>query len=132
MLLKVSVGNIKWEIPIDKKLTIVRGDSGVGKSGITNAVVQGAENVNIDFPLEIVVATHVGWQALMRASENTLIIFDDMEEVETREFADILKETASRNNYCLVFSRSRLLIKDSLTLLMYCDENGLEHKTKVV
>jgi hypothetical protein len=82
--------------------------------------------------LEIVVATHVGWQALMRASENTLIIFDDMEEVETREFADILKETASRNNYCLVFSRSRLLIKDSLTLLMYCDENGLEHKTKVV
>jgi hypothetical protein len=68
----------------------------------------------------------------MSNARNMLLVFDDLEIVESREFADLISKTEEANNYYLIFSRSNLPIKDSSILLMYCENNGLEHKTKPV
>jgi hypothetical protein len=92
----------------------------------------GASDIQVESKLPIAICRYDSWRILMSNARNMLLVFDDLEVVESREFADLISETEEANNYYLIFSRSNLPIKDSSILLMYCENNGLEHKTKSV
>lgn len=149
MTLGIIDGNMSWEIPIKRRITIVRGASGCGKTSLVEAVRLRSQNTVVNFPLGIMIADETNWSAIMRGAEKQLIIFDDMEIVGTHEFAKVIKETKDRGNFYLVITREyvgigddELLYKDSLDELgelsiavdsileMYKSDDGYVHKTR--
>lgn len=86
-----------------RRITIIRGDSGIGKTTLVDLVSQSIMGVQVNCPLDIIVATETTWQAVMQFNTNSLIIFDDLELVASAKFASEVKKTSSNNNYYLIF-----------------------------
>lgn len=103
MNLKVEAGNMKWNIPIERRITILQGSSGEGKSVMVHCIANQNQMVKVDFPLECKVATETTWKDLIRGSSNSLIIFDDLEEVSSKEFARLVEN--HKDNYYLLITR---------------------------
>lgn len=138
MNLEVKAGSMEWSIPIERRITILRGFSGEGKSDMVYNIANRSQIVKVDFPLECKVATETTWKDLLKSSTNSLIIFDDLEEVSSNEFAKLIKEYKDNYNYYLLITRefvgldveSELSIAVSSILRFKVDETGLKHYTE--
>lgn len=133
--LEVITDNLKYDIPLERRITIIRGDSGVGKTTLVDLISQSIMGVQVNCPLDIIVATETTWQAVMQFNTNSLIIFDDLEIVASAKFASEVKKTSSNNNYYLIFSRENIGEKELGRLSysmhsiyrMIVDDTGVSH-----
>lgn len=103
--LDVVSGDNTWSIPIERRITILTGDSGSGKTEMVNAIQEGSQLTKVTCDLPCVVVGDTTWETIVKATTDSLIIFDDMEVVSTRRFAELLSNTVDNNNYFLIITR---------------------------
>jgi hypothetical protein len=139
MTLDVKADNLTWSIPIKRRITIIRGDSGTGKTTLVDIISDNDSNAaTVSFPLQISVVTTGTWEDVMATAVNRLIVFDELEAVTTSKFANLIKETENKGNYYLIFSRenigtesySMLNIAVSSILRFVTSNDGLNHYTE--
>lgn len=136
--LEVIDGRMSWDIPLERRITILKGDSGTGKSTMVEAIENPSNVTKITCPLKCIPVTDATWRLVMGSAEGSLIIFDDMEIVETSEFASLVKETEVRGNYYLLICREligigslgSLSIAVNSILYLCCSSDGLRHYTR--
>jgi hypothetical protein len=137
--LKAWFNDLTWDIPIERRITIIRGDSGTGKTTLVNNLESSKDSeFNVQFPLDIFVATCRNWNVIMSGVQDSLIVFDDLSIVETADFAKLVKDTEDKGNYFLIFSRepigmeklSRLSISVSSVLRFVISQDGKQHYTE--
>lgn len=112
MKLIIDSDLFKCEIPLDRRITILRGDSGTGKSTIVDLVSGVIPDVHINCPLETIVTTVDTWVAVMQSAYDSLLIFDDLEIVSSLKFARFLKQTSENGNYFLIVGREDISLQE--------------------
>jgi hypothetical protein len=142
--LYVECNGLTWSIPIERRITVVRGDSGTGKTTMTNyisaASQQMGKNIIVKCALNIKVANWDSWQSVIKDEKftKTLFIFDDVSDVRTLAFAQEMQKSADRGNYFLIIAREDLKLGDysnislavSSILRFVTSRNGKRHYTK--
>lgn len=94
------------DIVLDRRFTVVRGDSGTGKTTLVSLIRENAPDIEIESTLDIRIADDTTWDILMQGSTNSIIIFDDLDCVNTTKFAHLYSRYAVANNlYLLLFAR---------------------------
>ena len=138
MILDVKVGEMTWTIPLNRRITILRGNSGCGKTELVSNIASQNQAAQVQCQLPCIVVTATTWEIVMSASKKSLIILDDLEIVGTSRFAKLLKETESSGNFYLIVYRElmgfdnlgMLNIAVSSILRLVTDESGLHHMTE--
>jgi hypothetical protein len=135
-------GDLSWDIPLERRITIVRGDSGLGKTTLINLINESQERgdsgVIVESRLGILIVSMGTWQLLMTSARNSILIFDDLSIVESAQFAKLIKDTEDAGNYYLIFSReeigmdkfSMLSISISSILRFITSDDGKKHFTE--
>lgn len=105
--------NLSFEM--NRRITILSGDSGVGKTvlvSVLQAYANNAEFVNVTLPASItnvVIVNNTVWKQVIPNSYNSLIVFDDDSSIEDPEFYSLLGDSlVENNNYCLLIYRGEL------------------------
>jgi len=99
---------LEWSIPLERRITILRGDSGKGKTEMVRLLQSDVFGVTVESQLPIVVADNNNWQIILENTNNSIIILDDVESVATLKFAQLLKKTEDQGNYYLIIGREYL------------------------
>ncbi len=116
--LRVSSSVYNAVVPIERRITYIRGDSGVGKTSLVNTITSfnnGVMDIKIEFPYKIEVLQNVPSEDILRAYKNCMLVFDDvlgMEDVDIGWLSDICE---SNNLYVLNINRV-LMIGDAGSL----------------
>lgn len=134
---------LQWFIELKRRITIVRGDSGIGKSELVRIIVSPPVGVEVKTTLDCVIADNSNWDAVLGGTVNSIIILDDIEIVSSSRFAKKVKETEKNQNYFLIIGREQLgeqsLYEDNLYKLSYSvdsvlrfviSEDGKKHYTE--
>lgn len=100
-LLSVQTRRLKYEIPISGKFTIIRGDSGTGKTTLIETL--GSDKAKISFQLPVKRLEPEGYGSIIRNKTPTLYFCDeDVEFIKSKEFLDVAKNS---NHLFLFVSR---------------------------
>jgi hypothetical protein len=129
---------LEWYVPLENRITLLRGDSGYGKTEMVRILLETPDGVEINTSLPYVVVTAQTWQSVLTTTQNSIIIFDDLREVETCEFAELLSKTEESRNYILVIGRenigdtiSKMLSYSIDSILRFVvDNTGKKHYTE--
>lgn len=107
----ITSSKYNCSIPLERRITILRGDSGTGKSTIADIIDAGDPTVSIECKsddgssLSWVLVSNTTWELIVRGATNSLLILDDLELVASPDFSKAVSETSDRNNYYLIMSR---------------------------
>lgn len=112
-IIKLDIKSPVYEFygEFQRRITLIHGDSGVGKSSLTNILENRIDlpSVTVVCDLDILIASDNNWSDLMRFNKNALVIFDDLRCVETLEFATVCKNSLVENNlYVIIIGRADL------------------------
>lgn len=94
-----------------RRITLIHGDSGVGKSSLTSILENRNDlpSVSVTCDLEISIVNDNSWNSVMQSVTDSLIILDDLRCVETLEFATVCKNYLVENNlYVVIIGRADL------------------------
>ena len=106
----INSKRLQYKFSINRKLTILRGDSGTGKTQLIEAIensklVGSPVTIICDLPL-IVLKPGKRWKQDIRESEKSIIVIDEgFGDLETVEFA---REVKNSNSYFLIITRKNL------------------------
>lgn len=107
--LDISTPVYKFSCKLRRRLTIVHGDSGVGKSSLSALLLARPDDLKVECTLNLLLATPDQWSMTLNNAQDSVIIFDDMDCVETLEFAKLCHDTLVRNNnYLLLICRDEM------------------------
>ena len=100
-------------IPLENRVTFLRGDSGAGKTSITETVatrIAGDDSIEVMVPKGYHYTILAGEVAIwsLRILYNTIAILDDQLFSETRKFKDVINCLEHNSNYILVINRALL------------------------
>lgn len=110
----------KCSFSFERRLTVIKGDSGVGKSTMAEIIAQGPQpDIKLESTYPAVVVTYGTWEAVIRTYQNRIIIFDDLEIVATQLFASICKNYVIQNNLYIVIIARECLGNRQLGMLSY-------------
>ena len=131
--LTVTSDIYKCSMTIERRITIIKGDSGTGKTTFVDMLDNTIYSAKVESSLPILIATNTTWRLLFY-STNSILIFDDLEVVESGEFAKLMKENCVKNNlYFIIISRESLGEMRKLSYSMdsvfeMCtDKDGITH-----
>lgn len=110
----ISVKSDKYNItiPLERRITYLRGDSGVGKTTFVDyvlaGVMDGDPNVEVSYPddysIDILSSLHIA--ADIRNRNNAILIIDDSTQSENADFSNTVANVLLRNNlYLLIINR---------------------------
>ena len=111
--IKISNRFANFKFVLNRNITIVRGDSGTGKTTLFNMIADYTRNkdqsgVNISSPCDCVAIIDSDWKAqIRRISESIVFVDEDYNNnfLNTKDFARIAKNS---NNYYVLFTREDL------------------------
>lgn len=63
--LEVIDGRMSWNIPLERRITILKGDSGTGKSTMVEAIENPSNVTKITCPLKCIPVTDATWKLVM-------------------------------------------------------------------
>lgn len=116
--LRVSSSVYNAVVPIERRITYIRGDSGVGKTSLVNAIdsfnsdVQG---ITVKFPYRVEVLQNVPSEDILRAYKDCMLVFDDVLGMEDVDIGWLSGICESNNLYILNINRV-LMVGDSGSL----------------
>lgn len=120
------------DISFDRRLIVIRGDSGVGKSEIMEVLNNNGVDVEVESTYPIIALLDSNWRATVKYEDNIICIADDQDFVETHEFASLFASSADRNIYFIIICRTDKLSSYGALSFSSNDvyrfiENGKEH-----
>lgn len=131
----VSSEDYKCNFEFERRLNIIRGNSGVGKTSLAEIIMQQDIDVLIEstYPIQVVNVTN--WRIIMENAVDSIILFDDLSVVETPEFAEVYKTfSIKNNNYFIIIARENISALKSTGRLPYSinaiyemKADGVEH-----
>lgn len=98
--LDVTYNKYHCHLEFHRRISIIRGDSAIGKTSLIDMVSNPLTTVVSTYPIDI--AGSNGWFNTMIGATDTIIFFDDMTIVESARFADAVSKYCSQNNLWLV------------------------------
>lgn len=110
---RVENRNVRFDFEIERNITIIRGNSGTGKTTLVDLVMdyqlQGsASGVSLICSRECVTMSSLGnrWQQFLDSTHGSIVFIDEGEQyVRTKEFASYIKNT---DNYYVISTRDNL------------------------
>ena len=100
-----------FKFDLYRNITIVRGDSGTGKTTLYEMIadytrLQEASGVNISCDKPCVALTDIDWKNQLKHLKDSIVFIDEGAEfLKTKEFAGAIKHT---DNYYVIFNRESL------------------------
>ena len=118
---------------LDRRISIIRGDSGQGKTTFVDAITERILPVFTTYPTTLL--RDDNWQNEMKTQKNRILIVDDSEFCATATFARLIKEHCIENNlWYVIIARDNLSFEPnsiaSLGCLSYSVSSVYEFKTK--
>ena len=107
----ISNNKVKYQFEIRRNITIVRGDSGTGKTTLYEMIAEYTRlkeksGVQISAPCNCVALVDIDWKNQLRKTEDSIVFIDEGAEfLATKEFAEIIRNT---DNYYVIFNRESL------------------------
>lgn len=111
MHITISDPLLHYEFDINRKYTIIRGDSATGKTTLYDLLLKwerGDKEVQLDTPLRCMSARYLGgyWEETLRMTHNAIVFIDeDTEWTRSRKFAAIAQ---SLDCYFVLINRDKL------------------------
>ena len=122
------------ELEFKHRLNIIIGDSGVGKTSLVDILNVPSPQTQIKYTYPVVIAGYTTWKSSIQTERNSLIIFDDLNIVESDEFSDLISKYLIKSNlYVLIISRAIMPKISTLSYSihaiyeMYYDETLINH-----
>ena len=106
--IQISNRAAHYKFDLFRNITVVRGDSGTGKTTLYNMVADhtrlgDASGVNLSCAKKCVALVDMDWKnQLMNISDSIVFIDEGAKYVTSTEFADAIKHT---DNYYVIFNR---------------------------
>ena len=126
---EVQNRDVVYKFDLNRKITVVRGDSGTGKTTLYEMIVRharkiGAVTISCDKQCDYLESRY--WDAQLKGMHDCIIFTDEKQRfVLTKEFAEAIKDT---DNYYVLFTREnfRVFPEDDVEV---CEmkTNGREH-----
>ena len=111
---RVRVSNrvAKYDFELSRNITIVRGDSGTGKSTLFNMVLDYTRNgeksgINLSAPCDCV-AVYSDWKQQLKSINNSIIFIDEDYHNDFLKTKDFAKYVQKSDNYFVLFTREDL------------------------
>lgn len=124
---EISSANFNFSCKLRRRITVIRGDSGVGKTSLTDIVRLRGGNIKVTAPFEIYDGTSGDPSVLLSGSHNAIYIFDDLDVTESGEFAKLCKKYLVKNNlYVVIISRVNLT-EEELSGISEFKTDGINH-----
>lgn len=137
MYLKISSNLYNLNIPLERRITFLRGDSGVGKTTLVDMIIasfNGGGDILIDCPMSVEVPSITDSLESLKSKKNCLLVYDDSIKTETTEFISCLQKYLVPNNlYLLIINRADWFSKDNVSLdyavksILYLKKDGTSH-----
>lgn len=142
-MLELSVSSSVYNavVPIERRITYIRGDSGVGKTSLVNVIIDynnEVQGIKVDFPYNIEVLQNVPKEEVLVAYKDCMLVFDD--SLSTEINMSVFNKLCPKNNlYVLVINRvdseeseKGILsgIKFSVNSILVCNKDGVNHYFK--
>lgn len=112
--------DFKCTIPIERRVTYIRGDSGVGKSTLVERVrsyLRGNDYVKVESPMKIIIWDRID-EELLNVCKNRIIF---MEDIVNSKGVDFISKLISSGNYLIIFNREDFGYDDYDVLIMNRD-----------
>lgn len=121
--LEVESDIFNFSCELHRRITVIRGDSGVGKTSLVNIATSKGPGILVKCDLNVKAANDDSWKSMLKGEKDAVIFFDDLEATETIEFAALCKETLVKNNLYIV-----LINREGLNNFKELEEEGKGHK----
>lgn len=116
--IKLQSNNVDYEITVERNITVIRGDSGTGKttfvkkleSYVTNKIAGIKSDIKLECKVDVDVITvrsRVDWEGFIRSHDNSILIFDEdfTKVMMSHTFAEYV---LAGNNYFVLITREPL------------------------
>ena len=111
--IEIGVGNnrAKFRFTLERNITIVRGDSGTGKTTLYDMIAEytrlgEASGVQIAAPCPCVALTDMDWKNQLKQTHGCVVFIDEgADYLASRDFAAAIQKT---DNYYVIFNRENL------------------------
>ena len=87
---------------ISRRITVIRGDSAIGKTSLVNVIKSHSPSVQIESSMPLIVAANDIWKSTIHFYTDSIIFFDDLSCTESKEFAEVCSEYLVKNNLFIV------------------------------
>ena len=87
---------------ISRRITVIRGDSAIGKTSLVNVIKSHSPSVQIESSMPLIVAANDTWKSTIHFYTDSIIFFDDLSCTESKEFAEACAEYLVKNNLFIV------------------------------
>ena len=124
--IKISNKYASFSLELRRNITVVRGDSGTGKTTLFNLISEhtrlgAASGVNLSSNKRCMALTDLDWKNQLRNTKDSIVFIDEGDQyVYSREFAEEMKAS---DNYYVLF------VRENLHELPYSVEEIYEIKT---
>lgn len=106
----LTVADCHYRIEFERRITVITGDSGVGKTEFVSNLNVSAPNVIMKASRNVIRADE-NWEILMRGSMSSIIVFDDMEVVGSSRFSKVVSDTNESGNFIVIIGRENFSSK---------------------
>lgn len=121
--LEVRSDEFNFSCTLKRRITIIRGDSGTGKTSLVKRLTITAPGITVSAPLDIKVANNSTWDAPLIGYKNAIIFYGDLAATETLEFASLCRDMLVKNNLYVV-----IINREDLSNFSRLEENYKGHK----
>ncbi len=136
LMVNSDIYKCDWEF--ERRMNVIRGDSGIGKTTLVEILTNRPQGIEIYTTLPTVTVLENSWRSVLAGVSDSIILFDDIVAVESADFANMYKESVvDKNNYVIAISRENQFQPGSMGRLpfsinaMYEEiTNGIEHDLK--
>lgn len=132
---RVSTKRLIYDLDIRRKITVIRGDSGTGKSTLVDLIAsaksRGTTGIQVisKVPCNAVVDVNNTWRTQIERMPNSIVFIDEDEEfIRTDEFAEVVGKS---DNYFVIITRAPLEnLPYSVNEIYEMDTSGKYHTLK--
>lgn len=104
LMVNSDIYKCDWEF--ERRINIIRGDSGIGKTTLVEILTNRPQGIEIYTTLPTVTVLENSWRNVLAGTSDSIVLFDDIAAVETSDFANMYKEfVVDKNNYVIAISR---------------------------
>ena len=106
----LKVQDCHYRIEFERRITVITGDSGVGKTEFASNLVVSTPGIELSSSRPIIRANE-NWETLLRHESNSIFVFDDLAVVGSSHFSSVVSETEDTGNFIVIIGRENFSSK---------------------